>query len=211
MQQRRFIVGILILFFFTVTGGLTSCALFESASGSDLTNAVGMTEGDGPGSGKWVPPVPQNRNQCLQLHSVGITLKENLDQHISEMEPIRARCVGKNGEFLPGVNKAECTLRFNEHFEPAQRILTDLQAGDVRYTESCTSVEGGSDLPAWPQGDGEKEDEEPKPTIVPEDPKDPAPADTEPIFSCPPYCCLTCTQRLNTGYMLRPLEISPSG
>jgi hypothetical protein len=205
MQQRRFIVGGLILFFFILTGGLTSCALFESAAETDLTNAVGMSSENGPGSGQWVPPKPQNRNQCLQLHSVGVTLRENLDKNSSEMEPIRARCVDENGEFLPGVNKAECTLRFNEYFGPAQRILADLQVGGVRYSESCTSVSGGDTLPAWPLADGEK-DEEPKATVAPEATK--PPADTQGPSCC---WCLTCTQRLDTGYIFRPIIIVPSG
>ena len=210
MKQRRFIVGGLILFFFILTSGLTSCALFESAAETDLTNAVGMSGGNGPGSGQWVPPNPQNRNQCLQLRSVGVTLKENLDKNSSEMEPIRDRCVDENGEFLPGADIAECTLRFNEYFEPAQRILADLQVGGVRYSESCTSVSGGDTLPAWPLAADEKEEDKPAPTALP-DPKDDGPKDTEPSGGCPPWCCLTCTHRLNTGYMLRPLIITPSG
>lgn len=204
MQQRRFIVGSLILFFFILTGGLTSCGLLESASGTDLTNAVGMSSENGPGSGQWVPPTPNNKNQCLQLHDIGTTLKQNLAANISEMEIVRTRCVDATGEFLPGVDKEECTARFNQFFDPAELILADLQVGGVRYGESCTSVEGGESLPDWPLAADEK-DEAPKATAVPEATKEPA--DTQP--SC--CWCLTCTHRLDTGYMMRPLVISPSG
>ncbi len=205
MQKRKFIVGGLILFFFILTGGLTSCALFENASGSDLTNAVGMSEENGPGSGSWVPPIPQNRNQCLQLHSIGVTLKENLDNNAIEMERIRNQCVDAKGAFLPGVDEEECTKRYNQFFDPAELILADLQVGSVRYSESCTSAEGGSNLPDWPLADGEKDEEEPKATVQPEATK--PPADTQP--SC--CWCLTCTQRLDTGYVFRPLIITPNG
>lgn len=211
MKQRRYIVGTLILFFFIVTGGLTSCALFENSDGSDLTNAVGMSEGNGPGSGQWIPPQPQNRDQCLQLHSVGVSLREDLKPLISEMEPIRDRCVDENGEFLPGVNKAECIQRFNEYHEPAQRILTDLAAGGVRYAQSCTAAEGGSTLPDWPVL-AEKDDDEEKPeaTVVPEATKEPG--QTEDGGWGSGCCwCLTCTHHLDTGYIMRPLELSPSG
>lgn len=44
-------------------------------------------------------------------------------------------------------------------------------------TESCTTVEGSDNLPAWPQGDGKKDDE-PKPTVEP-DPKDPPETEAE--------------------------------
>lgn len=212
MHQRKFIVGSLILFFFILTGGLTSCALFENASGSDLTNAVGMSEENGPGSGQWIPPQPKNRNQCLQLHSVGVTLKEDLDRLSSEMEPIRARCVDENGEFLPGVEKAECIANFSKFYDPSQLIIADLLVGGARYTESCTSAEGGSTLPEWPLAEGEKDDP-PKPTVEPDpDPKDPPetedPEDDDDWGCC---WCLTCTQRLDTGYVFRPLIISPKG
>lgn len=204
MQQRRLIVGFLILMFFIFTGGLTSCTLFENASDSNLTNAVGLSQENGPGSGSWIPPVPQNRDQCLQLHVVGVNLKENLDNHVTEMEKIRNQCVDAKGEFLPGVDEEECTKRYVQFFNPAELILADLQAGGARYTESCTSAEGGSTLPAWPLEEGEKE-EEPKATVVPEATKEPA--DTQ-----PPCCsCLTCTHRLDMEYIMRPLIISPSG
>lgn len=209
MQQRRYIVGTLILFFFMVTGGLTSCALFENASNSDLTNAVGMSSENGPGSGQWIPPQPKNRDQCLQLHSTGATLIENLDKNISQMEPIRLRCV-KDGEFLPGVDKAECIENFNKFYEPAHRILTDLTAGSIRYTESCTSANGGENLPTWPQlAEKDGEEEAPKATVEPEATKAPGQTEDDDPWGC---CrCLTCTQRLDTGYVLRPLIITPKG
>lgn len=207
MQQRRFIVGTLILFFFMVTGGLTSCALFESASNSDLTNAVGMSSENGPGSGQWIPPQPQNRDQCLQLHGIGVNLKGNLASNVTEMEKIRGRCVDAAGEFLPGVDKEECIDRFDQYFKPAELILADLQVGGVRYTESCTSTEGGSTLPDWPLADGEKE-EEPKATVEPEATKVPETGTSGGSTCC---WCLTCTQRIDTGYILRPLIITPKG
>lgn len=207
MQQRRFIVISLILFFFILTSGLTSCALFENSSGSDLTNAVGMSSENGPGSGQWIPPQPKNRDQCLQLHAIGVNLKTNLDNNVTEMEKIRTRCVDASGEFLPGVDQAECIGRFDQYFKPAELILADLQVGGLRYTASCTTVEGGSDLPSWPQADEEK-DEEPKATAVPEATKAPETGTSGGSTCC---WCLTCTQRLDTGYILRPLIITPSG
>jgi hypothetical protein len=207
MKQRRFIIGSLILFFFVVTGGLTSCALFESAAETDLTNAVGMSSGNGPGSGQWVPPVPQNRNQCLQLRSVGVTLKENLDSNVIEMGKIRNQCVDAKGEFLPGADEEECIKRYEQFFNPAELILSDLIVGGTRYGDNCTSADENNTLPEWPLADGEKDEEAPKATVVPEATKDTSPKDTEPTCCW----CLTCTQRLDTGYMFRPLIITPSG
>jgi hypothetical protein len=207
MHQRKFIVGSLILFFFILTGGLTSCALFENSSSSDLTNAVGMSGENGPGSGQWIPPQPKNRDQCLQLHATGVTLKNSLQVNIDGMEPIRKRCVDENGEFLPNVNKAECIQRFNEYHEPAQWILTDLAAGGVRYTQSCTTAEGGSTLPDWSVLAEKDDEEKPEATVVPEATKEPA----EEGSSWPCCQCLTCTQHLDTGYVLRPLIITPKG
>ncbi len=210
MQQRRYIVGTLILFFFMMTGGLTSCALFENASNSDLTNAVGMSSENGPGSGHWIPPQPQNRDQCLQLHSVGITLQEDLDRLSGELEPIRARCVDASGEFLPGVDKAECIANFSKFYEPSQLIIADLLVGGTRYTENCTSADGGENLPSWPQlAEKDGEEEAPKATVVPEATKEPGQTEDDDSWGC---CrCLTCLQRLDAAYMMRPLIITPKG
>lgn len=209
MRQRRLIVGSLILFFFILTGGLTSCALFENASGTDLTNAVGMSSENGPGSGQWNPPKPQSRDQCLQLHSVGVTLRENMDSNVVEMEKIRNQCVDATGAFLPGVDEEECTKRYAQFFEPAELLLADLQVGGARYTESCTSTDGGSDLPSWPLAEGEKDEEKPEPTVVPEATKAPGKPEDDDDWGC--CWCLTCTQRLDTGYIFRPLVITPKG
>ncbi|WP_420641076.1 hypothetical protein [Candidatus Leptofilum sp.] len=213
MQQRRFIVGSLILFFFILTGGLTSCALFENASGTDLTNAVGMSNenGSGPGSGQWVPPVPQNRNQCLQLHGVGVTLKENLDSNVVEMERIRNQCVDTTGAFLPGVDQEECIKRYDQFFAPAELILADLIVGGTRYEDSCISADEDNTLPPWPElAEKEGEEEAPKATAVPEATKAP---ETGTGSSGGSTCCwcLTCTHRIDTGYIMRPLIISPKG
>ena len=208
MRQRRLIVGVLILFFFMVTGGLTSCALFESASGTDLTNAVGMSGGNGPGSGNWIPPIPKNRNQCLQLHATGVNLNDTLSSNSDQLEIIRKRCVDENGEFLPGVDKNECIVNFDKFYNPAQLLITDLTAGGTRYEESCTSVDGGDTLPTWPQlAEKDGDEEAPKATAVPEATKEPAEKDDR--WGC--CWCLTCTQRLDTGYVFRPLIIQPSG
>ncbi len=208
MQQRRLIIGSLILFFFMVTGGLTSCALFEDASGTDLTNAVGLSGGNGPGSGSWIPPIPNNRNQCLQLHATGVTLNDNLISNSDQLEIIRKRCVDENGEFLPGVNVDECIVNFEKFYQPAQNLIADLIVGGTRYEESCTSVDGGDTLPLWPQlAEKDGDEEAPKATAVPEATKEPA--DKDDTWGC--CWCLTCTQRLDTGYVLRPLIIKPSG
>lgn len=213
MNERRLIVGLLIIFFFMVTSGLTSCALFENASNSDLTNAVGMSGGNGPGSGNWVPPRPKNRDQCLQLHAIGLSLKESVDKNSSQMEPIRARCV-ENKEFLPGVDQAACIAEFNKFYEPTQLILTDFAAGRGRYFEDCTSVDGDNTLPPWPQL-SEKDDEgkeEPPPATAEPEPKDPAPKDPEDddVWGC--CWCLTCIMRLDTEFLMRPIIIiEPSG
>ncbi|GJM41721.1 MAG: hypothetical protein DHS20C20_20030 [Ardenticatenaceae bacterium] len=210
MQQRRFIVGGLILFFFVITGGLTSCALFESASETDLTNAVGMSSENDPGSGQWVPPVPKNRNQCLQLHSIGVTLKENMDSNVVEMEIIRDRCVDANGAFLPGVDQAECIQRYDQFFVPAELQLADLIVGGNRYGENCTTNDEDNTLPAWPHAEGEKDEEEaPKATAVPEATKVPETGGSSGGSTC--CWCLTCTQRLDTGYIFRPIIIQPKG
>ena len=205
MQQRRLLVGSLVLFFFMITGGLTSCGLLENSSGSNLTNAVGMSAENGPGSGQWIPPQPQNRDQCLQLHGIGVSLKDNLDNNVTEMEKIRNQCVDITGAFLPGADEEECVKRYDQFFNPAELILADLQVGSVRYTNSCTSADGGSNLPDWPLADGEKDEEDPKATVQPEATK--APADTQPTCCS----CLTCTHRLDAGYMMRPLIINPKG
>jgi len=208
MQQRRLIVGSLILLFFMVTGGLASCSLFENASGSDLTNAVGMSSENGPGSGNWVPPRPKNRDQFLQLHAIGLNLKEALDKNSNQMEPIRARCV-ENKEFLPGVDQETCIAEFNKFYEPAQLILTDLAAGGGRYFESCTSVDEDNTLPSWPLLSGKDEEKEPpNATVVPEATKAPETEDDDTWGCC---WCLTCIMRLDTEYMMRPLIITPKG
>ena len=210
MQQRKFIVGSLIVFFFLLTGGLTSCALFESASNSDLTNAVGMAEGNGPGSGQWVPPIPKNRDQCLQLHATGLNLKDNLVTNSDQLEIIRKRCVDEKGEFLPGVDVNECIANFDKFYNPAQLIIADLVVGGVRYEDSCTSTDQDNTLPSWPtlaEKDEDEEEEAPKATAVPEATKEPAEKDD--TWGC--CWCLTCTQHLDTGYMLRPLIITPKG
>lgn len=208
MNERRFVVGLLILFFFVVTSGLTSCALFENASNSDLTNAVGMAGENGPGSGNWVPPRPKNRNQCLQLHAIGVSIKEAVEENSSQMEPIRARCV-ENKEFLPGVNQEACIAEFNKFYEPAQLLLTDLAAGGGRYFESCTSEDEDNTLPPWPllSGKDDEEKEPPNATAVPEATKEPATSDD--TWGC--CWCLTCIMRLDTEYMMRPIIIEPSG
>ncbi|MCA9920378.1 MAG: hypothetical protein KC445_20620 [Anaerolineales bacterium] len=210
MKQRKLIVGSLILFFFIVTGGLTSCALFDNAANSDLTNAVGMSSENGPGSGNWVPPVPKNRQQCLQLHTIGVNLKENMDSNVVEMDKIRNRCVDENGNFLVGVDEGECVKRYDEYFKPAELILTDLIAGGSRYDASCLLVENDDDdstMPAWPLADGEKE-EAPKATAVPEATKQPETGTSGGSTCC---WCLTCTYRIDAGYVFRPLIITPKG
>jgi hypothetical protein len=168
-----------------------------------------MSSENGPGSGKWIPPQPKNRDQCLQLHGIGVTLKGNLDNNVTEMAKIRNQCVDATGAFLPGADEEECTKRYNQFFNPAELILTDLQVGSVRYAESCTSVENGNTLPDWPLADGEKDDDEkPEPTVAPSATKTPGETEDDDWPCC---WCLTCTQRLDTGYMLRPLIITPNG
>ena len=213
MQQRRLIVGSLILLFFLITVGLTSCALFETAAETDLTNAVGMASENGPGSGQWEPPVPRNRNQCLQLHGIGVTLKENMDKNAAEMEVIRKRCVDEEGNFLPGVDQDECVKRYGEFFAPAELQLADLVTGGKRYDTSCILVEedddGDNSLPTWPLADGEKDEEAPQATAVPEATKVPETGGSSGGSTC--CWCLTCTYRLDAGYMFRPIIIQPSG
>lgn len=209
MQQRRLIVGSLVLFFFIITGGLTSCALFENSSGSDLTNAVGMSSENGPGSGQWIPPQPKNRDQCLQLHSIGVTLKENLDNNVTEMEKIRNQCVDATGAFLPGADEEECSKRYNQFFNPAELILADLIVGGTRYGNNCTSADENNTLPDWPLADGEKDEEAPKATAVPEATKVPETGGSSGGSTC--CWCLTCTYRIDAGYMFRPIIIQPSG
>lgn len=207
MKQRRLIVGLLILFFFVATGGLTSCALFENANNSDLSNAVGLASENGPGSGNWVPPRPENREQCLQLRAIGVSLVEEVDKNSSLMEPIRARCV-QNKEFLPGVNQEACIAEFNKYYEPAQRMLTDFAAGGGRYFESCTAEDEDNTLPPWPLLSGKDEDdkEDPPPaTVEPEATKEPATDDD--TWGC--CWCLTCIMRLDTEFMMRPILIDP--
>lgn len=208
MQQRRLIIGSLILFFFMVTGGLTSCALFEDASGTDLTNAVGMSGGNGPGSGNWTPPIPKNRTQCLQLHGIGVNLNDNLISNSNQLEIIRKQCVDEKGEFLPGVDINECIVNFDKFYQPAQNLIADLMVGGARYEESCTSADEGDELPPWQQlAEKDGDEEAPKATAVPEATKEPAEKDD--TWGC--CWCLTCTQHLDTGYMLRPLIITPKG
>ncbi|MCA9919838.1 MAG: hypothetical protein KC445_17900 [Anaerolineales bacterium] len=207
MKNRRFIVGLLILFFFVLTGGLTSCALFENAAESDLTNAVGLNSENGPGSGNWVPPRPKNRDQCLQLRAIGVSLREEVEKNSSQMEPIRARCV-ENKAFLPGVDEEACIAEFNKFYEPAQLLLTDFAAGGGRYFESCTSEDEDNTLPPWPLlSEKDEEKEPPNATAVPEATKEPATDDD--TWGC--CWCLTCIMRLDTEYMMRPIIIEPSG
>lgn len=214
MQQRRIIVGSLIFLFFILTIGLTSCALFENAAEADLSNAVGLASENGPGSGQWVPPVPKNLEQCLQLHSIGVTLKDNVDSNVAEMETIRNRCVDGDGNFLPGVDQEECIKRYDVFFKPAELQLADLIVGGKRYDTSCLAVieddEGDTNLPSWPLAEGEKDEEEaPKATAVPEATKVPETGGSSGGSTC--CWCLTCTHQLDTGYIFRPIIIPPKG
>jgi hypothetical protein len=192
MVKRKLIVISLSLFFFILLGGLTACSLAETASEVDLANAIGTGDENGPGSGNWQPPTPENRNQCRRLHGVGEQLAQNMTPLLSDMTRIQDRCVDGEGAFLPGVNKARCTEEYEALFDQYTPIITDWETGKGVYEQTCygdvdlgDSIDlddGGSFAEPWPlEG------------------------------KC---CrCLTCTQQLNFGYAYyQPVTLGdPSG
>lgn len=180
--------------FFVFVLALTSCGLVETAS-DGLTNSAGSE--NGPGSGKWVPPKPKNIRQARQLHSILQTLANNGNELSTSYDKLYTACFDAAGKLLPGKDDAECTQKAYELTIRLKNHIRDFVAGADNYN-TWAQDSGEEDPPKAP--DPPKEPKNPPTTEDPED------DDDGKTWGCPPYCCLTCTQNLNTEFMYAPFR-----
>lgn len=187
-KRWSYLVGLTVVALIFVLG-LTSCGLTETAGGG-LTNAIGSQE-NGPGSGKWKPFTPKNKNQCQQAHSVLVTLKENSERIGKDIMAIRERCVDGDGRFLPDANIKTCTTQFNEQTTGLNNHLTDFRIGGDIYMGACNNEELGvlgERIPSAPNLG----------QLVPKL--------GDPLSPLGWNGCLTCTYNLDLEYMYAPFR-----
>ena len=190
--KRWSILVSLIAAFFMFSLALTSCGLAETAS-SGLANSAGS--GNGPGSGKWKPILPENQRQARRLHTILQALASDSTELATEYDRLYDGCFDGDGKLLPDVNGEECHSKATELTDTLQDHFRDFAVGSDNYN-------------TWAQ-EGEKEDPPPKAPETPKEPKNPPktedPGDDDDDDG-PIWRCLTCINRIDLEYMYAPFR-----
>lgn len=188
-MKRFMIVGVLIGLFFAFVLAISSCSGLAEVDTSSLANSISSQ--NGPGSGKWSPPEPANKNQCQQLFSVENDLIATTI-NMGETHPkVVAACYDAEGNRIENSDNPLCQEPVQVLEEAISRNIVDMLAGYKVYNNACTS----SDAPLldMPQSIGgvpinHKTEET-------EDDK----SETDPYDPWNGPCCLTCLHKINNS------------
>ncbi|MCA9927540.1 MAG: hypothetical protein KC419_03645 [Anaerolineales bacterium] len=186
MKRWFIVVGLLGML---AAVGLSACGALSGASSTDLSNSVGSE--NGPGSGKWNPPKPENNKQARQLYDVLQILAKNANEDAAAYDARYIDCFDSKGNLLPGKEEEECAKPLMELIASLQKYYTDFGAGWRVYHGYGNEI--GEDLPSV--ADLLK------------------PPSNDPLqdLSVPGWTgCLTCTYGIAPEYVFHPVEIALS-
>lgn len=150
MIKRLSIIGFLVSLFLVAVIGLSSCGAAEELASTDLQNAVGS--GNGPGSGNWQPPKPENKNQCTQLYNTVDAFRINIDGEVETYTNGFNRCFDKDGNLREGQDPEDCYKALSNVADGLKADYTDFRAGFVNYG-LCNNEGPALTLPRVPDVD----------------------------------------------------------
>jgi hypothetical protein len=195
---RSTVVGSIFSLFLIVVISLTGC---DTDSLGGMQNFMGG--GNGPGSGSWDPPKPQTIRQARQLYTVLETLVKNTNEETAKYEQGYVDCLDEAGKPLSGEEKDPCIQQLVDSWVTLHHQFKDFRTGSTVYTgwaqeNVAAEVPLPPDLPGLPKYGA-------PPTISNDTDPDPDPG---PDYGCPPWCCLTCTQRIDVEFVYQPLDLA---
>lgn len=195
---RWSVVGSIFSLFLIAVITLAGCNV---ATPDGLQNSIGG--GNGPGSGSWDPPKPQNNRQARQLYTVLETLAKNTNEETAKYDQGYVKCLDEAGKPLSGEEKDPCIQPLVDSWVTLFNHFKDFRSGSAVYTgwaqeNVAAEAPPAPDLPGLPKHGA-------PPTLSNDTDPDPDP------IKCPPWCCLTCTQRIDVEFVYHPTDMELLG